>query len=297
MFLAAGARERLRGDDRPHHHLTVSAIYGAVASVGIGVGDHITRGAAEQGGIRRTLSGFFFIGVPVAAAGAIAFGSEWRADDVILGCLTGVVAAAALGALYMGYSSATAGVVGPPAAVVSVALPVVVDFTGGSVPSSVVVAGIVLGVMSVLLISFNPHMYGNLRRGLSFGLLAGVCYGCMYIMLDQLSAEGGFWPIVGQRGVAFAILAAISIGGGDRVFPESRAFRTAALGAVWTGIGALFFVYGLQHGDLAPVTVAGSQYAAVTVVCGMVFRGERLRWWQAIGLSGAVSAVALIVVG
>ena len=47
----------------------MSAIYGAVASVGIGVGDHITRGAAEQGGIRRTLSGFFFIGVPVAAAG------------------------------------------------------------------------------------------------------------------------------------------------------------------------------------------------------------------------------------
>jgi len=56
-------------------------------------------------------------------------------------------------------------------------------------------------------------------------------------------------------------------------------------------------VYGLQHGDLAPVVVTGTQYAAVTVVCGMAFRGERMRWWQGIGLLGAVSAVALIVAG
>ncbi len=119
----------------------------------------------------------------------------------------------------------------------------------------------------------------------------------MFIMLDQLSAASGFWPVMAQRAVAFIILAATSIGSRRPVFPSRAVFKTIIHGSIWAGIGAMFFVYGLQHGDLAPVTVTGTQYAAVTVVCGMVFRGEQMRWWQGAGLLGTVSAVALIVAG
>jgi drug/metabolite transporter (DMT)-like permease len=119
----------------------------------------------------------------------------------------------------------------------------------------------------------------------------------MYIMLDQLSAASGFWPVTAQRSVAFTIMVVLGIGSRKPVFPSRLVFKTIIHGSIWGGVGAMFFVYGLQHGDLAPVTVAGTQYAAVTVVCGMLFRGERMRWWQVVGLLGSVSAVALIVVG
>ena len=275
----------------------MSAVYGAVASVGIGVGDHLTRGAADRVGIRLTLATFFFMGIPVSAVGALVTGSQWIATDVFIGALTGIIGVLAIGSLYMGYASATAGVVAPPAAVAGVALPVVVDLVRGTVPTATVVAGMLLGMVSVLLITVSPRLAGNVRRGFFFGLAAGVGYGCMFIMLDQLSAASGFWPVMAQRAVAFIILAATSIGSRRPVFPSRAVFKTIIHGSIWAGVGAMFFVYGLQHGDLAPVTVTGTQYAAVTVVCGMVFRGERMRWWQGAGLLGTVSAVALIVAG
>jgi uncharacterized membrane protein len=275
----------------------MSAVYGAVASVGIGVGDHLTRGAADRVGVRLTLASFFFVGIPVSAVGALVMDSQWLAADIFIGALTGIIAVTSLGFLYLGYASATAGVVAPPAAVIGVALPVVVDLARGTVPTITVVAGMVLGMVSVLLITVSPRRAGDVRRGFSFGLVAGIGYGCMFIMLDQLSAASGFWPVMAQRAVAFAALAATSIGLRKPVFPTRAAFRTIVHGSIWGGIGAMFFVYGLQHGDLAPVTVTGTQYAAVTVVCGIVFRDERMRWWQGVGLLGAVSAVALIVAG
>jgi len=48
---------------------------------------------------------------------------------------------------------------------------------------------------------------------------------------------------------------------------------------------------------LATTSPGGLRNAAVTVVCGILFRGERLFWWQVVGLCGTVSAVGLIVTG
>jgi len=44
-------------------------------------------------------------------------------------------------------------------------------------------------------------------------------------------------------------------------------------------------------------SVVGSQYAAVAVILGGVVRGQRMRWWQGLGLGGSSLAVALIVIG
>ena len=275
----------------------MSAGFGIAASLGIGIGDHITRGAAERGGLRQTLAAAFLVGIGVSTIGALAFGSQWLAADMLLGAATGVLVFLALSSLYLGYASASAGIVGPPAAVISVVLPVTVDFAVGGVPGPRVVAGIVVGVLSVLAISYAPRFVGDLRRGLLFSAGAGIGYGLLFVVLDQLSPESGFWPVVAQRTVAFCAIALTCLVRRDPVFPERAVFASATLGASCAGVGALFFVYGVQHGDLAPIAVTGTQYAAVTVVCGILFRGERLFWWQVVGLCGTVSAVGLIVTG
>ena len=71
----------------------------------------------------------------------------------------------------------------------------------------------------------------------------------------------------------------------------------AVLGGLIGGVGLLSFAYGVREGDLAPVAVAATQYAAVTVFLAFCFRGERLRWWQTIGLFGSSAAVALVIAG
>jgi len=100
----------------------MSAGFGIAASLGIGIGDHITRGAAERGGLRQTLAAVFLVGIGVSTIGALAFGSQWLAADMLLGAATGVLVFLALSSLYLGYASASAGIVGPPAAVISSAV-------------------------------------------------------------------------------------------------------------------------------------------------------------------------------
>lgn len=275
----------------------MSAGYGVAASLGIGIGDHLSRGAAERGGLRQTLAVVFLVSTPVSVVGALALGSEWRMGDVLLGALTGILALASLVFLYLGYASATAGVVGPPAAVIAVLLPVAVDFATGGVPGPRVVVGIAVGVASVLAISYAPMFGGNVRRGLVFSVFAGLGYGTLFIVLDHLSPESGFWPVVAQRLVAFGCMAVACLVLREPVLLRGPVLRTASTGAVVAGLGALSFVYGVQHGDLAPIAVTGTQYAAVTVVCGILFRGERLWWWQVVGLCGSVTAVGLLVAG
>lgn len=275
----------------------MSAGYGVVASLGIGIGDHLSRGAADRGGVRQTLAVVFLVSTPVSVAGAVLLGSEWRSGDMLLGAFTGILAVFSLFSLYYGYASASAAVVGPPAAVIAVVIPVAVDFAIGGVPGPRVVSGIVIGVASVLAISYAPHFSGALRRGLLYGVCAGFGYGSLFVVLDHLSVESGFWPVVVQRLVALGFVVGACLVAREPVFPGRSVFTPAALGAACAGAGALSFVYGVQHGDLAPIAVTGTQYAAVTVVCGIIFRGERLFWWQVVGLCGTVTAVGLIVTG
>jgi len=275
----------------------MSAGYGVIASLGIGIGDHITRGAAERGGIRQTLAITFLTGIGLSLLASFVLAGTFLGRDLFLGAISGVLALLALGSLYMGYASATAGVVGPPAAVLAVVLPVAVDFAAGRVPTFTVVIGIAVGILSVLAISYAPHFAGDLRRGLLFSLCAGIGYGLLFVTLDYLRPESGFWPIVVQRSVAFLGITLICIIRRGPWSPGLPVIRTAVIGAVCAGIGTLSFTYGVQHGDLAPIAVTGTQYAAVTVVCGMLFRGERLWWWQVLGLVGSGTAVGLILAG
>ncbi|HJP16687.1 MAG TPA: DMT family transporter [Acidimicrobiales bacterium] len=275
----------------------MSAIYGVIAALGVGVGDHVTRGSADRSFISQALGVFFFGNFICALLAVWWFGGEWRSGDLIVGALSGLIAVSAIGTLYLGYQAASAGVVGPPAAVLAVVVPVGFDLTFGQIPSNQILVGIVIGIVSVLLISFNPLFAGNLRRGIGFSVIAGLSYGFLFVTLDQISAESGFWSAVSQRMVGFLIFAGFSLRQGRKVFPTKNAVWISSLGALFASVGALAFLYGLQHGDLAPVAAVGTQYAAVTVICGYFFRKENLRSWQWIGLAGTVASLSLIVTG
>ncbi len=53
----------------------------------------------------------------------------------------------------------------------------------------------------------------------------------------------------------------------------------------------------IREGSLAVASVVGSQYAAVAVLLGVLVRGQRMWWWQGLGLGGSSIAVALIAIG
>ncbi len=275
----------------------MSAIHGAITSVAIGLSDHVNRGVVERTPIRGVLTLVFGGGRLAGLAAGFAAGGEPSPLDLGLGALSGLVAAAALVALYEGYRVASAGVVGPPAATLSVVVPVAYDLVGGRLPSALTSAGIIIGAMSVILLSFSPRFEGRRALGLAMAAVSGLLYGTMFIVIDMFDPLAGYWPVVVQRMVAMCCFVVPAMVAGRPAMPPRGLRWQAMLGGLIGGLGLLSFAYGVREGDLAPVAVAATQYAAVTVFLAFCFRGERLRWWQTIGLCGSSIAVALVIAG
>ena len=138
----------------------MSAIHGAITSVAIGLSDHINRGVAERTPVRAVLTLVFGGGLLAALVAGFAVGGQPSGLDLWLGAISGLMAAVALVALYEGYRVASAGVVGPPAATLSVVVPVAYDLVGGRLPSALTSAGIIIGAMSVILLILQPPVRG-----------------------------------------------------------------------------------------------------------------------------------------
>ena len=98
--------------------------------------------------------------------------------------------------------------------------------------------------------------------------------------------------------MAFLIAISVTRATGPRIFPSERSDFIVSFGAGLFAIAAVvLFVLALREGSLAVASVVGSQYAAVAVILGVVVRGQRMWWWQGLGLGGSSLAVALIVIG
>ncbi len=102
-----------------------------------------------------------------------------------------------------------------------------------------------------------------------------------------------------QRSIGLVIAAAVARATGPRILPADRSARVMSfVVGLFATAALLLILLALQlGGSLAVVSVISSQYAAVAVLLGVILRGQRLWWWQALGLVGASVAVVLITVG
>ncbi len=242
----------------------------------------------------------FGAGAIVAAGLAITFGHSPKLVDLGLGAASGLAAGVALWAIYQAFVLTSVGVAAPIAAVVSGVIPVVLDSVTGAPPSDMATIGIVIGLVSLILAAWSPGT-ADLNRGIALAAFAGLAFAAMLLLGAETSAESGLWPLVAQRSVAAMLIAVSGAALGRELLPrEASVKRTAAIGGVFgtLGVGAIFI--GFQRATTATVgavAVAGSMYPAVTVALRWMFDGERLRWWQAVGLAGSLVGVALIAGG
>jgi drug/metabolite transporter (DMT)-like permease len=61
------------------------------------------------------------------------------------------------------------------------------------------------------------------------------------------------------------------------------------------GMGALQL--GFRSGASGPVSVAASQFATAADILSVVFNGERMRWWQGVGVGATAVGVAMMALG
>ena len=230
--------------------------------------------------------------------------------DLWWGAIAGLTGGVGVALLYYALSIGTMSVVAPTTAVAAVALPVLTSIALGERPSAIAVAGILLGIVSIVMVSRqsnpsspSPHGRGGqgvrtgVRTGIGLTLLAGIGVGLFLLTLAQTRAEAGMWPLFTDRiaSVAlFAILAGV----------RRRSLRMpTGLAALAIGGGALdmianaLYLLAVRIGPLSPVVTLSSLYPASTVLLARGILGERLSAWQTAGVVTALVAVMLIVSG
>lgn len=226
--------------------------------------------------------------------------------DLIWGAIAGLTGGVGVALLYHALSIATMAVVAPTTAVCAVTIPVVVSVVLGERPVPLAVAGIALGIGSIVLVSRQTTAQAEPREptsprkrssGIGIALLSGVAIGFFYLALARTSPDAGLWPLVTARSVSVAVFGVLGLAGKRSLRMPGRVAALAAFGGIIDMLANALYMVAAQQGPLSTVVTLSSLYPASTVLLARVILGERLNAWQITGVGCALAAVVLIVSG
>jgi drug/metabolite transporter (DMT)-like permease len=228
-------------------------------------------------------------------------------DDLLWGAAAGLTGGVGVALLYRALAIGTTAVVAPTTAVCAVAIPVLVAVVLGERPAPLAVAGIVLGITSIIVVSqqqaapgseesHGAHR-GRLPPGVPTAFASGVAIGFFYLSLARSRPEAGMWPLLMARVVSVLLFATLAIA-------TRASFRmTKGVVALVFTAGAIdmlanaLYLLASRLGQLSVVVTLSSLYPASTVLLARIILRERLSTWQVTGVVCALAAVVLIVSG
>ena len=234
------------------------------------------------------------LGSPTSVGGWGAVG--WAA-------LSGIFGAAGLVAFYAGFAAAPISVVAPVAALVSTVLPVGVAIASGEHPTSRMLAGGLICLVAIVLVSAPPADRGDpdvravgRLRGLGYGVAAGAGFGLFFLCLKNAGQSGVLWPVAISRTAGTVVAVGIALA--TRIRPwRWEGGRTGVIALVSGAVDAaanVCYVLATRAGLFGLAVVITSLYPGMTVLLARWVLGERMRWLQRAGLLLAAAGVMLL---
>lgn len=303
----------------------MAVLLGLLVSVAYGCGDFFGGLASKRTRVTAVVVGSFALSTAllvVVTAAWWLFGDLPRpgARDLGLGVAVGLVGPAALGLLYHGLAVGRMSVVAPITAVLAAVIPFAWGVASGERPGAVAVAGVLLALVAVAVISGAPEhaeaaMVPDDRpasppprgdRGVVLvSLGSGIGFGVVYILLGATTAEAALWPLAAARPTA--VLASVTVLGllARRSRAPLRPMLVPARSAAGLVVGAglldvaanALFLAATNEGLLSIVAVLSSLYPAATVVLARFVLDERLHRQQVWGLVLAGAGVVAMAAG
>ncbi|HEV7367156.1 MAG TPA: DMT family transporter [Gemmatimonadales bacterium] len=227
--------------------------------------------------------------------------------DLLWGVCAGLTGGIGVALLYRALAIGIMAVVAPTTAVCAVAIPVVVSVLLGERPVPLAVAGIALGIVSIVLVSRQqtsapPELSGQAASrkrptGIGTALASGVAIGFFFLTLAQTRPEAGMWPLVVARSSSVTLFGLSALASKQSLRMPARILALAAVCGVIDMLANALYLLAAQQGPLSLVVTLSSLYPASTVLLARIVLSERLNRWQLTGVGCALAAVVLIVTG
>jgi drug/metabolite transporter (DMT)-like permease len=224
------------------------------------------------------------------------------ASGLAWGAAGGAAGAIGLIMFYAGFATAPMSVVAPVSALVATLLPLGVAVAQGERPGPSVIAGGLICLGAVVLVSLergagSDRRAGDRLRGLGYGVASGALFGLFFLFFRSAGASGVLWP------VAVARVTGTAVAFGACLVTRTRpAWSGAARGVLPTALvsGAVdasanvCYVLATRTGLFGIAVVITALYPGVTVLLARIVLGERMRWIQRVGLLLAGLGVILV---
>lgn len=222
--------------------------------------------------------------------------------DLAWGAAGGVAGGVGVGLLYHALSVSAMSVVAPVTAVCAIAVPVMAGLALGEHPGAGALAGVGLAAVAIGLISREPApdrpvLLGATGRGVLLALMAGLAIGAFYVALERTAPAAGIWPLVAARSASVPMLAAGALLARRRLRPDRGALAIILAGGALDMVANLLYLLAVRQGLLSVVAPLASLYPAATVLLAWIVLGERLHWFQGLGLALAAIAIVLVTGG
>jgi drug/metabolite transporter (DMT)-like permease len=206
--------------------------------------------------------------------------------------IAGVVGAACIVVFYLALSYGPVSIVAPVLAS-SACIPVVYGLIRGERPSALQFAGLVATLAGVILVSWTDggdHARG--RRGIAFAVLAAVLLGGLLVLFSRASAEDPYWAPLVLRTFSMGTILTTVLVRRVNVRVDRRAVWVIALIGVLDVTANLFYSISTTLQLLSITVVLSSLFPVVTVALARIHLGERVTRVQE---SGAVLTMLGIV--
>ncbi|MGP4022965.1 EamA family transporter [Actinomadura sp. 3N407] len=285
------------------------------AALAYGLADFLGGAVARKSTALKALTWCVPIGLAVVLVSALLAGGTASPGPMAWGFAAGLSGGAGLITFYRALARGPMNVVAPVSALAAAVLPVAVGVALGERLDASVLAGVLLCLVAIGLVSMEagdgaenagPGASGWRRlldSGPAMAGVSGTCFGVFFILLKAAGDGTGLWPIVGARVgnlviVAVALLFLVFRGGdlGPRVSGRTLIGLALLSGTLDAGANVLYFL-AAHSGMLSLAAVLTSLYPAITVLLARIAYSERLRVIQRVGMGVAVAGVALVTVG
>lgn len=216
------------------------------------------------------------------------------------GALAGSGSALGILTLYRGLARGKMGVVGCVSAVCAASLPAAVGIVEGDRLSMIAIAGLMLGLPGVWLVSKEQADGAWRWQSVRDGMVAGLGFAIMFVALGSSQGDGGsLWPVLVSQAVGSCLSAVYVLSTG--IWRSRHTMRPPAARSLGIGLlnaaGVVGFHQSSALGSLSISSLLSAMYPAVTLGLATAVLGERLEPWQRTGLALSAVAIVLITLG
>jgi drug/metabolite transporter (DMT)-like permease len=204
----------------------------------------------------------------------------------------GISGGGALAIFYRALATGRMGLTAPVAAVLGAAIPVAFGMVREGLPHTAQIAGFVLAVIGIWLISRSED--GSRPEGIAMAALSGIGFAGFYLCVRQAGGSSALWVAAVAKISSFSLTAVLVLTGPGIRQINRRGVAIGIVAGCLDITGSVLYIRASQTGRLDVAVVLSSLYPAVTVLLARFILNEHFTRWKAVGMVAALAAVPMI---